>query len=208
MSRIEIREVTGDAPGERGQPDVADAGCGQLDSQGHPIQARTQIDDDLPFFIGEVEARRCLLGPRQEETDSGSLLEAGNGEQLLTGDREGTAAGGDDREARARPEEVLGQRSHDVLDVLAVVDRQELAPWPEIVDEHRAGFAGTASDPDGTGHGVHDLDRRPGAGKVCEGGTAVQRSRERRDEFLGQPGLATATRSRDRYKSTSGDEPA
>ena len=40
----------------------------------------------------------------------------------------------------------------------------------------------------------------PCTGLVRERGTAVQRSRETRDELLGEPGLAAATRSRDRHE--------
>ena len=119
-----------------------DTGRSQLDRQRDPVQLAANFRDRCGVAIAHGEARRHRVGPLDEQpnriarertrrTRGFAPLRDRQGRyrpHLLTGRPQRFAAGGQDAEVVARPQEVVGQLRAGANQVLAIVDQEEDAP--------------------------------------------------------------------------------
>ena len=106
----------------------------QLDGQRDPVEASADLHHRVRLIgVGHREARRHALGAFDEQThrgrvDSRADVQRGHRPQLLVGDPQSFAAGGQDLHGRRLREDRFDQIGGGVEHVLAVVEHQQPHP--------------------------------------------------------------------------------
>jgi len=136
-------------------------GGGQFDGQGNPVEALTNLSNCGGFITADYREARCNAlsaldeKARRRRVDSCAHVQRGHQPQLLVGDPQSFAAGGQDPHRRRMREYgfdlVGGSGEH----VLAVVDHQQSDPALQRSGHRLAdGLAGLLGDAPHRGHRV------------------------------------------------------
>ena len=97
----------------------------ELQRERDSVESAAQLEG-RGFLIGvEPKGIRCLGGPREEERERGSLVQAWHTVALLTRDIERFAACGENPRFRPRTQQLVDEGRHLVEQVLAVVQHEQ-----------------------------------------------------------------------------------
>ena len=190
--------------GEGGRAHRADAGRGQLDGEGQPVEAPHDLGDRRGGRRARDRSpgRAAVARPTNSWVAGASAIAVGSGAlghdlerahppHLLARQPEHLAARGQHRHLRAQREQPLDERRDRGAQVLAVVEHEEDLPGPQVLDERLLdGQVLALLHVDGRGDGGHRRGRVVHGRQLGHEHLAVELVPQIARQSQRQPGLA------------------
>ncbi len=132
---------------ERGGTDRTRTGCGEFDGEGQSVDAADDVGHGRRVVVTEREVGARGGGPFDEHPNRGDLRQVVDGHRarrhgerlhpsnVLARQTEHLPARGQDRQVGARREHPFGEVRHGQPQVFAVVEHEQCAPAPQVLDE-------------------------------------------------------------------------